>query len=447
MRVAIVGAGYVGLVTAACLAEKGHQVICADVDRAKIDRIRLAIPPIRERGLADLLRRNVGGRLEATTDLFQAVMDSEVTLIAVGTPFDGQAIDLGQIREAAREIGIALRATSTYHVVVVKSTVVPGTTDEVVTPILEETSGKKAGRDFGVGMNPEFLTEGEAIDDFMYPDRLVLGGIDERSIDTLAALYAPFHGVEQLRTNARTAEMIKYTSNALLATAISFSNEIANLCSALGGIDVVDVMSGLHLSRYLNPPQPDGSRALAPIAAFLWAGCGYGGSCLPKDVKALIAHAQKAGRPMPLLEAVDRINQDQPRQLVALVKKHVPFLRGARVGVLGLAFRPDTGDLRESPALPIIRELVDAGADVKAYDPAVKHETDLLPRHRRLVVCQDLADAIDGVQAVVLVTQWEEFRRVPDLLAAMSPQPVLIDGRRMLDKHRVARYEGIGLTA
>ena len=447
MRIAVVGAGYVGLVTAACLAEKGHRVTCADVDRAKIDGIRRAIPPIHERGLADLLRRHVGGRLDATTDLAHAVSESDITLIAVGTPFDGQAIDLGQIRDAAREIGIALRGTSTYHVVVVKSTVVPGTTDEVVTPILEEASGKKAGRDFGVGMNPEFLTEGEAIDDFMHPDRLVLGGIDERSIDTLSALYAPFDGVEQLRTNTRTAEMIKYASNALLATAISFSNEIANLCSALGGIDVVDVMEGLHLSRYLSPAQPDGGRTLAPIAAFLWAGCGYGGSCLPKDVKALIAHARQSGGSMPLLEAVDRINQNQPRQLLALLKKHLPVLRGARIGVLGLAFRPDTGDLRASPALPIIRELLDAGASVKAYDPAVKHETEMLPRHPHLVLCQDLPEAIDGVQAVVLVTRWEEFRRVPELIAALSPQPVLIDGRRMLDKRRVARYEGIGLTA
>jgi UDPglucose 6-dehydrogenase/GDP-mannose 6-dehydrogenase len=331
--------------------------------------------------------------------------------------------------------------------VVVKSTVVPGTTDEVVTPILEAASGKKAGPDFGVGMNPEFLTEGEAVDDFMFPDRLVLGGLDERSIDTLAALYAPFAGVEQLRTNTRTAEMIKYTSNALLATAISFSNEIANLCSALGDIDVVDVMRGLHLSRYLGEVSRDGRRTVAPIAAFLWPGCGFGGSCLPKDTRALIAHGRAAGQPMSILEAVVGVNEQQPRRLLALLSKHFASLRGVRVAVLGLAFRPGTDDVRESPAIPMVRELLDAGAEVRAYDPAAGRQAARLLQDRRLVMCDTLVEAVTGVEAVVLVTRWEEFRAVPDLLAAMKRPPVLIDGRRMLDKRRVARYEGIGASA
>ena len=447
MKVAVVGAGYVGLVTAVCLADKGHRVVCADVDGDKIDRIRRGIPPIHEPGLEELLRRNVGTRLLATTSLADAVVDSDVTLIAVGTPFDGQSIDLGQIREAAQAVGAALRSTSTYHVVVVKSTVVPGTTDEVVTPILEAASGKKAGPDFGVGMNPEFLTEGEAVDDFMFPDRLVLGGLDERTIDTLAGLYTPFTGVEHVRTNSRTAEMIKYTSNALLATAISFSNEISNLCTAIGGIDVVDVMQGLHLSRYLGPTAPDGSRTVAPIAAFLWAGCGFGGSCLPKDTKALIAHGRQAGEPMSILEAVVRVNEHQPRRLLALLTKHFPSLDGVRVAVLGLAFRPGTDDVRESPAIPVVRELLRAGAAVKAYDPAAGAQAEKLFQDRRLEVCDSLLEAVTDVQAVVLVTRWEEFRRLPELLADMDPQPVLIDGRRLVDKRSVARYEGIGASA
>ena len=445
MRVTVVGAGYVGLVTAVCLAEKGHNVICADLDREKIDKIRLAIPPIHEPGLEELLRRNVGTRLVATTSLHNAVVDSDVTLIAVGTPFDGNAIDLGQIRRAAANIGTALRNTSTYHLVVVKSTVVPGTTDEVVTPILEAASGKKAGPDFGIGVNPEFLTEGEAVKDFMYPDRLILGGMDDRTIDTLAALYSPFNGVEQLRTNNRTAEMIKYTSNALLATAISFSNEIANLCSALGGVDVVEVMRGLHLSKYLSPILPDGSRSVAPITDFLWAGCGFGGSCLPKDVKALIAHGKRAGHPMSLLEAVIRVNEHQPHQLLALLRRHFRSLKGIRVAVLGLAFRPGTDDMRESPAIPIIKELLAAESEIKAYDPAASHQAAKAIRSQHFALCDDLVQAMTDVDAIMLVTRWEEFRRVPELLAQLRPQPVFIDGRRMLDKRTIARYEGIGL--
>lgn len=445
MKVAVVGAGCVGLVTAVCLAEKGHTVICADVDRERVDKIRLAIPPIREPGLEELLRKNVGTRLVATTSVQQAVVDSDVTLIAVGTPFDGNAIDLSQIRDAAGNIGTALRSRSTYHLVVVKSTVVPGTTDEVVTPLLEAASGKKAGPDFGIGMNPEFLTEGEAINDFMFPDRLILGGMDDRTIDTLAALYSPFSGVVQLRTNNRTAEMIKYTSNALLATAISFSNEIANLCSALGGIDVVEVIRGLHLSKYLSPVLPDGSRPVAPIAEFLWAGCGFGGSCLPKDVKALIAHGKRAGHPMSLLDAVIRVNEHQPHQLLLLLRKHFPSLNGIRVAILGLAFRPGTDDMRESPAIPIIRELLAAKVDIKAYDPAANHQAAKAIQNHHFVLCDDLVEAMTNVHAVVLVTRWEEFRRVPELLAEIRPQPVFIDGRRMLDKRTVARYEGIGL--
>jgi UDPglucose 6-dehydrogenase/GDP-mannose 6-dehydrogenase len=446
MNVAIIGAGYVGLVTAACLADKGHRVICVDLDRERVDAIRRAVPPIHEPGLEALLRRNAGSRLTATTSLREAVIASDVTLIAVGTPFDGDAIDLGQIREAARNVGDALRDTSRYHVVVVKSTVVPGTTDDVVTPILEAASGKKAGVDFGVGMNPEFLTEGEAVDDFMFPDRLVLGGRDERSLDTLAALYAPFDGVDQLRTNTRTAEMIKYTSNALLATAISFSNEIANLCTALGDIDVVDVMRGLHLSRYLAPAAADGRRTPAPIAAFLWPGCGFGGSCLPKDTRALIAHGRQAGQPMPILDAVVRVNEQQPRRLLALLDRHFPSLQGVRVAILGLAFRPGTDDVRESPAIAIVRALLEAGADVRAYDPAARHQAERLLQDRRLVLCETLKEAVTDVQAVVLVTRWEEFRDVPALLADMDAPPVLIDGRRLLDKRSVARYEGIGAS-
>ncbi len=445
MRVSVIGTGYVGLVSGVCLAEKGHDVICVDSDDKKIAQIQLGIPPIFERGLESLLRKHIGARLRATSDLRRAVLDTELSFIAVGTPFSGSEIDLRFVREVARQIGEALHEKPAYHVVVVKSTVVPGTTEGAVLPILEQASGKKAGADFGVGMNPEFLTEGEAVGDFMNPDRIVLGGIDSRTTACLEELYARFDGVEKLKTNPRTAEMIKYASNALLATMISFSNEIGNLCAALGGIDVVDVMRGLHLSSYLSLSMPDGSRKMPGIVSFLAAGCGFGGSCLPKDVKALVAHGRKAGQAMDLLDAVIRVNQDQPEKVISLLRKHHASLQGVRVAVLGLSFRPGTNDMRESPAIPILRALVGDGAVVKAYDPAAQQEARALFCGDSVRVCDTLAEAVSDAQAIVLVTRWDEFHRVPELLRQREPQPLFVDGRRMLDKSSFARYEGVGL--
>ena len=445
MKVSIIGTGYVGLVTGVCLAEKGHHVICVDVDPEKIETINRAISPIHEKDLEELLRKNIHVRLHATTELKKAVLVTDVTLIAVGTPFNGSEIDLTSIKAATEQIGTALQEKPSYHLVVVKSTVVPGTTDSVVLPILEMASGKKAGRDFGVGMNPEFLTEGEAVQDFMFPDRLILGGIDKKSVAVLGKLYNVFNGVEKLKTNNKTAELIKYTSNALLATLISFSNEIGNLGAALGGIDAVEVMKGLHLSKYLSLTLPNGDRGVAPITSFLWPGCGFGGSCLPKDIKALIAHGEKAGRSMWLLDAVALINEQQPQQVFALLKKHYSSLKGIRVAVLGLAFRPGTNDMRESPAIPIIKWLLAQEAKIKAYDPAAKSEAQKIFAGVDIALCDDLSQAVTGAQAIVLVTRWEEFKRLPSLLAHLNPKPLVIDGRRMLNKSSVDRYDGVGL--
>jgi UDPglucose 6-dehydrogenase len=444
MKVSIIGTGYVGLVTGVCLAEKGHHVICVDIDREKIDKINSGIPPIFETGLDELLVKNLGTNLYATLDLYKAVLETDITMIAVGTPFDGKEIDLKYIRDAACQIGAAIKDKKTYHLVVVKSTVVPGTTDEVVLPILEQESSKRVGVDFGVSMNPEFLTEGVAVRDFMFPDRIVVGGIDQKSVGLLEKLYSGFEGVKILKTNNKTAEMIKYASNALLATMISFSNEIGNLCAALGGIDVVDVMNGVHLSNYLNVVLSNGEHVQAPITSFLEAGCGFGGSCLPKDVKALIAHGEKAGRSMQLLEAVIDINKSQYQQMIALLEKHFYDLKDVRVTILGLSFKPDTDDMRESPAIPIILDLLDRGVRIQAYDPIAMDEA----RRRfgnRITFSESLPAALKDSQAIILVTRWQEFERIPEIISQMDPQPILIDGRRLLDKNAIARYEGIGV--
>jgi len=443
MRISVIGTGYVGLVSGACFAEIGHDCTCVDIDANKVDRINRGEPPIHENGLEAILKRQVGTRLRATTDLRAAVRDSEITFIAVGTPFDGQRIDLAFVREAARQIGAALRDKNGYHVVVVKSTVVPGTTDEVVLPELERASGKRAGADFGVGMNPEFLTEGVAVDDFMHPDRIVLGGIDPQSIDVQRRVYAAFSQTPVLTTNNKTAEMIKYTSNSVLAAMISFSNEIGNLCSALGGVDVADVMRGVHLARYFTTTTEDGRQVKAPISSFLWAGCGYGGSCLPKDTKALSAHGTARGMPMPLLDAVIRTNQAQPSKMVALLEKHFPSLRGLRVALLGLAFKEDTDDMRESPAIPIARLLAERGAQMIAYDPiAGDAARAVLPAGVRYAA--SLEQALAQADAALLITRWGEFNRLPELLAGRADAPLLIDGRRMIDPRSVPKYAGIG---
>lgn len=445
MNVTVVGTGYVGLVSGVCLAEIGHNVICVDVDQNKIDKINRGIPPIYEEGLEQLLKKNIHVNLQVTSDLQKAITDSEISLIAVGTPFDGEKIDLTYIKEASQQIGKALTDRKEYHTVVVKSTVVPGTTDEVVLPLLEEASGKKAGADFGVAMNPEFLREGVAVEDFMHPDRIILGGIDQRSQDSLAKLYVGFKDADKLKTSNKTAEMIKYTSNSLLATMISFSNEIANLCAAIGGIDVVDVMKGVHLDKRLSPIMEDGKRIVPSFTTYIEAGCGYGGSCFPKDVKALVSHGKAANRSMKLLEAVIQINEKQPAQILALLKKHFPSLEGRQISVLGLAFKPGTDDMRESPAIPIVKDLLLLGAQIKAHDPVAKDEAQKIFGNRNIAYCNDLMEAIKDAEAIVVLTRWEQYKDITDLLSQLNQSPVVIDGRRMLDKSILRRYEGIGL--
>ncbi len=444
-RVSIIGAGYVGLVTGVCLAEKGHDVVCVESDAAKLATIRAGEAPFHEAGLGELLKQHIGHRFSATASVDEAVSASELTLIAVGTPFDGKTIDLSFVLRACDEVAGALKRAGRYHVVVVKSTVVPGTTSGVVCERLEQASGLRAGKDFGLGANPEFLTEGTAIRDFMHPDRIVIGGIDERTLDTLATLYAGFAGVPVIRTNTSTAEMIKYASNSLLAAMISFSNEIADLCTAVGGIDALDVMRGVHASAYLTVPSGNGTRAQAPISSFLEAGCGFGGSCLPKDVSALVAHGNARGIDMGLLREVMTINRRRPGRVIEALERGLGTLEEKRVAVLGLAFKPDTDDVRESPAFPIIRALADGGARVRAYDPVANEPAARSLSGVPVEFAASMKDAVKDADAVVVVTRWKEFEALAGVVAQMKPAPLVFDGRRMLDRAAFARYDGIGL--
>ncbi len=447
MKISIIGTGYVGLVSGVCMAAKGHDVVCVDLDAAKVDRINQGKSPIHENGLDELLANHCGVNFRATTDLRQAVLDSEVSMIAVGTPFDGDEIDLKYIRAVATQVGTALKEKDSYHVVLVKSTVVPGTTNEVVLPLIEKASGKRAGCDFGIGMNPEFLREGEAVQDFMNPDRIVLGGHDERTLDVLEKLYLPFEGVDQIRTNPRTAEMIKYSANALLATMISFSNEIGNLCASIPDVDVTGVMRGVHLDKRLSPILPDGRRITPSFTTYIEAGCGFGGSCFPKDVKALIAHGRKLGGGMELLDAVVNVNLAQPQRMLDLLEKHFPDVAGLRVAVLGIAFKPGTDDIRESPALPIIESLLASNAKVIAFDPVARGEAEKVFGDGALEFANSVDEAVSDAQAVLLLTRWPEFSGLPAIFAKIDPQPLLIDGRRVISRDAVDRYEGIGVLS
>lgn len=447
MRISIIGTGYVGLISGVCLAEKGFQITCVDIDKSKVELINNCIPPIHENGLIKLLEKNVTNkRLNASVDLEKAVMGSELSIIAVGTPFDGHKIDLSYVKNVAEQIGTALKKKDSYHVVVVKSTVIPGTTDDVVLPIIEKFSGKKAGEEFGVGVNPEFLREGCAVNDFMNPDRIVLGGTDKKAIERLLELYDTFDGIDKLITNNRTAEMIKYTSNSLLATLISFSNEIGNICASTPDVDVKNVMEGLHLDKRLNPILPDGTRVNPDILGYLEAGCGFGGSCFPKDVRALISYAKNVGEKPILLESVVKINQNQPHKLIQMLKTHYESFDHLKVAILGLAFKPDTDDMRESPAIPIVKSLLQNGALIRAYDPVAKEEAKKIFGTKNIEYPESLNDALLNVDVVILITKWDEFNNLNTSLNDLDQHPLIIDGRRMLNRDDYDKYIGVGLN-
>ncbi|MDO4682158.1 MAG: UDP-glucose/GDP-mannose dehydrogenase family protein [Lautropia sp.] len=464
MKICVVGTGYVGLVSGTGLASIGHEVVCVDVDAAKVDRINRGEPPIHEEGLEPLLKANVGKGLRASTSLAEAMDGADVALICVGTPFDGKLIDLSYVLQVSREIGEVLKAQAEaakaagrephYCVVTVKSTVVPGTTDTDVRQAIESVSGLEAGRDFGLGMNPEFLAEGVAVKDFQQPDRIVVGGIDRRSTEQLARMYQHFadKGVPVVQTTPRTAEMIKYTSNAFMATMISFSNEIARVCDGIGDLDAAEVFKGLHLMKHLIYRDGAGELKIAGASSFLWAGCGFGGSCFPKDVKAITAHAANRGVPTPMLDAVLSTNKTQPERMISMLKDRLGELKGRKVTVLGVAFKPGTDDVRESPALPIIADLVRAGVEVTAHDPIAVEtgrralaEFGVAPDAYAFEA--DLDRALASAEAVLLVTSWPEYKAVPELQHKAGREAVpLIDGRRFIARDALPAYSGIGLS-
>lgn len=422
MNIAIVGTGYVGLVSGTCFSEMGVNVTCVDVNQEKIDKLKQGIIPIYEPGLEDMVHKNVkAGRLHFTTDLCTVLDDVEVVFSAVGTPpdEDGSA-DLKYVLEVARTVG---QHMNKYLVVVTKSTVPVGTANKVKQAIHEELDKRGVNIEFDVASNPEFLKEGAAVLDFMSPDRVVVGVDSERAKEIMARLYKPFmlSGDRMIFTDIPSAEMIKYAANSMLATRISFMNDIANLCEIVGA-DINMVRKGIGADTRIGKK-------------FLYAGCGYGGSCFPKDVKALIKTAEQNGYEMQVLKAVERVNEKQKSILFDKFKKHFDGnIQGKTVAMWGLAFKPETDDMREAPALVLIDLLTKAGVTVKVYDPIAMDEC-----NRRIgdkvIYCKDMYDATVDVDALLLVTEWKEFRMPSwNVLHKSMNNYVVIDGRNIYDK-------------
>jgi UDPglucose 6-dehydrogenase len=432
MKITVIGAGYVGLVSGACLAEMGNHVVCLDVDPRKIDLLNSGGIPIHEPGLDKVVQRNVAsGRLQFTTDIGVAVAHGTLQFIAVGTPpdEDGSA-DLQYVLAAARNIG---RLMTDYKLVIDKSTVPVGTADKVKAAIQAELDARGVSLEFSVASNPEFLKEGAAVDDFMKPDRIVVGAEGDRAIDLLRAVYAPFQRNRDklVIMDVRSAELTKYAANAMLATRISFMNELALLAESLGA-DIELVRQGIGSDPRIG-------------YHFLYAGCGYGGSCFPKDVKALIRTASESGRDLKVLQAVEDANDAQKQVLVGkIVKRFGQDLTGLRFAVWGLAFKPNTDDMREASARVLIGELLARGASVTAYDPVAMTEARrIFGDEPRIAYSENPDAALVGADALAIVTEWKEFRS-PDFarIGNTLKTPVIFDGRNLYEP-KVVRDAGI----
>jgi UDPglucose 6-dehydrogenase len=440
-RISVLGIGYVGLCTAVAFASRGYSVIASTHDAEKAAKINEGIPPFYEPNLQDLLKESVkdGNLICFFNQTEKAVLATDLTFNAVGTPSKpGGSIDLQFIETSSKDIGHALGKKKTYHVIAVKSTVVPGTTQDVVKPILEKESGKKCGSEFGLCMNPEFLRQGSAFEDTIHTDRIVIGEYDKKSGDLLDKTYRGFYGNDvppTIRTTLSTAELIKYASNSLLATKISYINTIANLCERIPGADVRVVATAMGLDKRIGP-------------LFLNAGLGYGGSCFPKDVKALIAHSKKLGYNLELLESVESVNKTQPLKAVKFCEEMLGNLKGKHIAVLGLAFKAETDDMREARAIPIINSLIEKGAVVVAYDPVAMQIARAL-LNNKVQYATSALECIKNADCCILVTEWEEFKKLtPAQFIRNMKTPILIDGRRIYNPGEYSlrmKFKAIGL--
>lgn len=445
MNISVIGTGYVGLVTGTCFAEMGHNVICVDIDEKKITNLKNGIMPIYEPGLEEMVIKNANeNRLHFTTDIKEAAEKSNIHFIAVGTPPGADdAADLRFVQAVARQLGETM--TADYNVIIDKSTVPVGTADKVHAIVAQEIKNRNLTIEFDIISNPEFLKEGTAIDDFMNPDRVVIGADSDRGRKIMHGLYAPFTPSHEriLVMGVRGAEMTKYASNAMLATKISFMNEVSELCEKLN-VDIEDVRLGMGSDSRIG-------------YEFIYPGCGYGGSCFPKDVKALVRMAVENGVPSNVLDAVEARNQRQKESMFVKINKfYNSDVNGKTFGLWGLAFKPGTDDMREAPSLQIIADLVKAGAKIRAYDPVAKETASIdIPDEwlsdGRVEILDDQYQALENADALILATEWKQFRN-PDFnyIKEKLSTPVIFDGRNQYDPELMTdfgiTYLGIGRT-
>jgi len=440
-KISVIGAGYVGLCTATAFASKGYTVIASDVDAEKAAKINQGTPPFHEPDLQEKLTTSIqNSNLKCLVNQTQqAVIETDITYVTVGTPSKPNgSINLQHIKTAAHDIGKALKNKNTYHTVVIKSTVVPGTTQNTVLPILEKESKKQCDKHFGLCMNPEFLRQGSAFHDTLNADRIVIGAHDKKAGDTLQELYKNFYKPKPppiIQTTLATAELIKYASNAMLATKISFINTIANICEHIPTADVKIVAQAMGLDKRIGP-------------LFLDAGLGYGGSCFPKDIKALIACSKTAGYNPKLLQEVENINNTQPLKAIELCKHQLGNLKNKNIAILGLAFKPNTDDIREAKAIPIINQLLAEGANITAYDPVAIPNAKTIFKNK-IQYATSAINCLKDADCCILVTEWDEFKKLkPEDFAKNMKQPNLIDGRRIYNPqefNQKLKFAAIGL--
>ncbi|MFH1247332.1 MAG: UDP-glucose/GDP-mannose dehydrogenase family protein [Candidatus Micrarchaeota archaeon] len=451
MQVTIVGTGYVGLVTAIVFAKKGVHVNCVDIDQEKIDLINSGKLPIYEEGLQELFNEvRANGTFKATRNLYKSVEKSEIVFICVGTPSrNNGSVDLKFIKKVSAQIGKAISKTSDYKIIVVKSTVPPETTKYIVAPIIEKYSGKKTGVDFGLGMNPEFLREGKAVVDTLYPDRIVVGGLTEKETSKLADFYSGVYpGVDLIKTNTTTAEATKYAANAFFTLLISYANEWAKLTETFNDkADVMDVLNGVYLDKRICPITEEGKRIRPGLITYLVPGCGFGGSCFPKDTKALNYFAKTKSEPMQLVRDIIAINEKRAGDVVKLLEKNTGALTGKKIALLGLAFKPDTDDVRDSPALKIIELLKNKGAVVYAHDPIAGENAKKMNLGVKIV--DSVEEVLKDAEGAIVVTAWKQYREIPEAVyKQLMKQAIVLDCRRILNPRAFTNltYLGVGVS-
>ena len=443
MKISIIGLGYVGLVTGICFCEYGHKVICVEKNKKKISDLNKKKEIIFEPGLKNLLQKNLNKNFLVSNNLKRAILNTDISFITVGTPFKNGKFNTSYLKSVSKDIGLSLKYKKKYHVIVIKSTVLPGTTDTLIKNYIEKYSGKKLGKNFGLSMNPEFLREGEAINDFIKSDRIVIGSDTKKTQLLVKKVYKKFKNTPILMTNNKTAELIKYTSNSLLANLISFSNEISNIGDKIGDINFNQVLKGVSLDRRITT-KINNKLVIPGLISYLEPGCGFGGSCFPKDVKSLSYLASKLKSDNSILKSILKTNQKQIDKLVKIILQNVST-KQKKILILGLAFKPNTDDIRESPSIKLIEKLLKSKkVDIEVCDPVANENTKIIFKNK-LSYSNNLKRSVKNKNIIIVMTKWNIFKNLNKILPKKC-KSLIIDPRRLLKPNKYKKYLAFGIS-